>query len=657
MSAVWTFEGELHGAPVRWCSASAPMLGFDPLLLSSGTIRYGLGDTVGVPQRLSVELTIANDRGALDALALGVSEDGVDWEGPSLRELRGRIYRYTGPGHRVALTPPLVVAELGMDVGMITIQLVADEHAILGPSAALSTVEDWRSDTLQLEWCDPFAATVVGVNDHELPGAFAASLRAGNTTIIPWLYGPTAVRLEAVSEDAVWRIAGMVTEEHAAALKSEGTFWNYWNFYAGPGGKPLLSQDRAYPVLLRHGERPGLLLVFATIADKDVDIEHRFDAASASLPPVEIVRRILEDHAASEDPYDIGSAVRADDATRRLTGVVAGTYADAATVEEVLAAIAPICGVEVYLHLDGRLHFATLPTPEEEGTPVAEIEPYDIFPSGTDHIPAAVAQIVAAPPSFGAVAGRISIDWPESRMDAYPIQTSSDHRQISDAEGEVRLEGAWIHPPRASVALSAAAEWYGYPIRLVSIPTHISIMEKVQPGDVIAWRAPTLPGSERRLGMVRYIEILPGDETAMVTVGDLGWAGMIRHGVLDSFEHWIVFEAPIGTSVTLSSSTSTITLSVAAFAPEDVGRRIWVRGAGNSANNRSYRITSLVNPNTVRVEPAPFTSQSWTEAGGRGLLVMRAADHPTDPDVIGGKIAVSDTPVYANDERAYRFAR
>src|SRR5690606_39891618 len=116
------------------------------LFRSSGTIRYGLGDTVGVPQRLSVEISIANDRGALDALVLGVSEDGVDWEGPSLRDLRGRIYRYTGPDQRVAMTPPLVVAELRMDVRMMTIPPVAVAHARLGPSAARSAAGALRSD-------------------------------------------------------------------------------------------------------------------------------------------------------------------------------------------------------------------------------------------------------------------------------------------------------------------------------------------------------------------------------------------------------------------------------------------------------------------------------------------------------------------------------
>lgn len=651
--AVWTLEGMLGDQPIRW--STAPLAGFEPWLVEPpGAFRYGLGDVVGVIERLSVTVTVVNDRGALDALALGSSEDGVDWEGPSLRDLRGRIYRYTGPDQRLEMTPPLVVSAMAVGVGTITLTLVADEHRILGPSAALATVEEWRQSEIELEWAHARVPGLVDVPEAELAAAFRSAIKPGNHTQIPWLYGSTSVRLQSVSEDGAWKVAGIVTAEHLAATQGWGDYMIHWLYRPG-SHEPLVSTgDRAFPCYFRSSEHPGLLLAFRCL-NPEVELDHRFDAET--LTPVSIIRRILDDHAEEGAPYDFDSAARAEQASHRLTQVIGGAYADSATVEEVLAAIAPICGVEAYLHRDGRLHFAVLPSPEEEAAPVAELDPYDIFPGTTDHIPAAEAQLVAAPPAFGAVAGTISIDWPESLMEAYPIATGTDRRRASDAEGEVRLEGAWIFPPRASVALSAAADWYSYPIRLVSIPTHISILERVEPGDVIAFRAPTLPGGQRRLGMVRHIEVRPADETAVVTVGDLGWEGMIRTGVLDSFENWIVFEPPVGTTVQLAASAATITLSVPAFSAEDVGRRIWVRGASLSSNNRSYRITALVSANAVRVEPAPAANQSWTETGQRGLLVMRAADHPTDPEVIGGKIAVSDEPLFDNGERAYRFSR
>src|SRR5690606_16070379 len=195
-------------------------------------------------------------------------------------------------------------------------------------------------------------------------------------------------------------------------------------------------------------------------------------------------------------------------------------------------------------------------------------------------------------------------------------------------EGEVRLSGAWIHPPRASAVLSEAAEWYSWPIRLITIPTHVSILDQVRPGDIIAWRAPTLPGPERRLGIVRRFEIVPGSELVHVTVGDLGWEGMIRTGVLDTIERWILYEPTLGTVISLDANEATLQLSAPVFSPADVGAHIWVRGSPTLTNRRSYRITEVLSSTQVRLDPAPIVSQTWIDFGLRTILVMRVADHP-----------------------------
>lgn len=665
MDAVWTLESGSR----LW--STAPLPGYEPIIRSIGTLQWGLGDVVGAIERPSLDVVVANPNRELDDLLIGRDADGFDWHGPRLLGSRWRLYRIT-PDTKRALSPQMVVTEVEADVGSIRMQLLADEMHLLGPSRSMATLEDWRTSVLQVEWAHETAASWLGLaSSADLASVFRAAIPAFDQRQIPWIYGPAVTPAEVISEDGVWRLVGMITPEHLQMLQWASAPWER-ALYARER-RPVRYEDRVFPVVLRSSTLRGLLLVLVSQGTPDVDLLYVLDFATTDprLPdairqsPMQIIRRIIEDHSAGS--IDSVSADIADVRTRRLENIVGGVFETSATVQEVLSTLAPICGIEAYITIDGRLAFSVLPAPEDGMQPVLELDAHDVYPTGPDRIPGASARSTLRPPMFGSVADVISIDWPQSRMDAYPVATRLDHRRVRrnpgipipllTDEGEVRLSGAWIHPPRASAALSEAAEWYGWPIRLITIPTHVSILDQVRPGDIIAWRAPTLPGPERRLGIVRRFEIIPGSELVHVTVGDLGWAGMLRTGVLDTIEQWILYEPTLGTTISLDASAATLELSAPVFSAADVGAHIWVRGSPSVANRRSYAITEVISSTRVRLDPAPRVSEAWGDPGLRTILLMRVADHARYGRQVDGRIAVSEAARLPAGSPAYRFAR
>lgn len=644
MRSVWTLEGQIRGTIYKF--STAPMDGFDPVLAEPpGNFTYGLSDTVGAIERLDVQVTLIND-GRFDQLAMGTSGGFIDFEGPSFRDFRGQICRYTAEGVQVRMTPPLRVSAIDVEVGTITLTLQALEQGALGPSSKLSTVSEWRNRTIYRRWSHPRLSQILNIPNEDIPGFFQALIDASNDEIIPWLYGPQVVELKPVSSDGVWQIAGIIDPATTNTMIVGGHYLTYYR----ASGTLTSADDSPLALVVASHDHVGDLLVFYVPGGKDTEI--LVDLAFREENPVTIIGRILDDHAAPGS-YDVASLEAAKSSAVRLEGVVAGQYGDAASIEEILAAIAPIAGIEAYLGIDGKLHFVSLP---ENLTPTAHIDPYDIYPSGTDRIPAATASLASNPPLYGSVVGKISIDWPAWSKAIYPHETGNDHRIVSNAEGEVRLEGAWIRPDKATVALSAATEWFGYPVRLVTIPTHISVMESIEPGSIVTFQVPTLPGSERRIGIVRFIEIAPADETAFVTVGDLGWEGMVKNGVLDSFHNWVLYQPQPGETITLNFAAGTITFSEGKFDTDLIGRNVWVFGSPIALNNRSYLIVAQPDRNTLAVSPPPPFNSSFVEDGSLKAVVLKNAG-TDDYSSIEGKIAASSQPNFKNEERAYRFSR
>src|SRR5690606_5093218 len=118
MHAVWTLEGAR-----LW--STAPLPGYEPIIRSIGTLRWGLGDVVGAIERPSLDVVVDNPNRELDDLLIGRDADGFDWHGPRLLGSQWRLYRLTGPNEKRAMSPQMVVTEVEADVGSIRMQLLA----------------------------------------------------------------------------------------------------------------------------------------------------------------------------------------------------------------------------------------------------------------------------------------------------------------------------------------------------------------------------------------------------------------------------------------------------------------------------------------------------------------------------------------------------
>lgn len=651
MKSVWTFQGAIGLQTFKW--STAPMEGFEPLLAEPpSSFKYGLSDTVGNIERMTTSITLFND-GSLDSLALGTGDDLVDYEGPSLRDIRGQILRYTSEGEWVLMTPSLLVTDIRVDVGTITLNLAAREDGILGASDRLVTVDqlrgEFREGRIFQNWAHWQIHQRLDIGPGEEVTAFFQALDPGNDTVIPYLYGPQIVELQSVSSDGNWSIAGIVGYDEIPRLQSA----RYGTFYS-TSGAPCTSADKPLPMVLSSDLYEGALLAFWHPRGNETRI--LLELQGEATHPARVMAQILDDHSQPLNPpfsYDPTSLQRAIDATPRMDGVVAGQFGDAASIEEILSLIAPIAGIETYLGRDNRLHFVTIPETLE---PTFHLDPYDTFPSGDDRIPGATADLASSPPLFGSTVGKVSINWPQWARTRYPVETSNNQRILSRHEGEFILEGDWIRPSKASIVLSAASEWFAYPVRVVTIPTHVDIMEQVEPGTIITFQVPSLPGNQRRVGMVRSIEVVPSDETAFVTIADLGWEGMVVNGVLDSFYNWIAIQPSAGASIFLEETSGLVQISGAGFKPHDVGRTLWVFGSRFSQNNRSYKIVSVEGSTQIIVSPKPWYFDSWTEDGSGTALVMKNAG-TDDFASVEGKIAGSSEPFFENGERAYRFSR
>src|SRR5690606_24143176 len=403
MDAVWTLEGSSG----LW--STSPLPGYEPIIRSIGTLQWGLGDVVGAIERPSLDVVVANPNRELDDLLIGRDADGIDWHGPRLLGSRWRLYRLTGPNQKRAMSPQMVVTEVEADVGSIRMQLLADETHLLGPSRSMATLEDWRTSVLEVEWAYEPAVSWLGLSSpSELASAFRAAVPAFDQRQIPWIYGPAVAPAEVISEDGVWRLVGMITDEHLQFLKWASLPWER-ALYARER-RPVRYEDRVFPVVLRSSSLRGLLLVLVSQEPPDVDLLYVLDFARSdpSLPdpirqsPMQIIRRIIEDH--SDGSIDPMSAGIADVRTKRLENVVGGVYETGATVQEVLSTLAPICGIEAYITIDGRLAFSVLPAPEDGMQPVLELDTYDVYPTGPDRIPGATSRTTLRPPMFGAVA-------------------------------------------------------------------------------------------------------------------------------------------------------------------------------------------------------------------------------------------------------------
>lgn len=671
-AVVWIFEGTVGDVTVKWSTAA--LAGYEPRMVEPpSSITLGLSPTIGALERPSFSISVATH--GIESLLVGHGSEEVDFWESSVIGLSGRLYRVEvardGTRTKRTISPPSVATgATRVEQGVVSVSLAADEEPLVGHSVNLSTVEDWRTGAVSVyEIAEQIYERLRTVDPQEVVSRFQGELETNLRMHVPWLYGAATVPVQSISrEKGRWQMVGIVSEEYVLDLIHKDLSLRY----ADSGERVVFQSTGPWPLFLQHDSVEGVLMVLLTdlSAIKGQQAEHReivFSHLGAFENPAQIVGLLFADHAGkSVEAYDTDSLDRVRSRLTRWEGIIGGSYGDAATIRELLECISEWTGLEYFHNEKGRIEFVPFPTLDDLPEFSQRIVPADALPTGPEGIPAVAVETPDAAGSFGAPAAIVSVQWAQHQMDAWPQHTRSDMRrsytQVEGEQRELQLDGSWINPLRSSPALSAVAGRVAHPIRLVSIPTYIEALDEwegVRPGRMVRFRAPTIPDGDReRIGMVRSVEIRPGDEVAVLTIADIGYAGMVRYGVLDSWGNWVRHLPDVGDRVQLhSGNRATFTPGMLTLA--DVGRTLWITRPFGGGNRKSLRISAMLDASNAVLDgtvSAETIIEDSANPGDKRFYIMDTAHIDADdhPDKIAG--ADRSTGRFDDGSRGYRYS-
>lgn len=662
--AYWILRGTigsgLDQVPFAWSTV--------PLATPTGPIEGRLAEppdtfTVGIPTAIgaapasvAVNVVLDNTDGALDDYLLGGSEPQTEYTGPSLYGLEARLYQgfvaSDGSLLEEPWTPTLVVSGgFSQANGLISMQLASQDKRLFGRSRRIRTVQQIKEAELVPGTLYTSTYSVWDEADawEEIRSSWTESLDMP----IPWGYGRPLIRLVRVSSRDVARaqfIACCSATEIADPQLSSG-----WSVYGERDGQ-------VEQLKLGGADAVGIGAWMAKVATEDEDGNPQqiwvYGATSASLgeeysrlwivphasnligvgewepmTAIDVLRAIIEEHSeAGSAAIDTDSFDRASTALLYSSGAIGGLFGgDGATIEEIIPYIAQPVGIALYIGADDKLH-VVLPgawTTEDAAAAAGDLpvlQQADIYPAGGPDSPDTTWAETAPGDAedHGAPITWLSVEWAGDQIAVFPPDQRPDRPNATAMTGakrvdvatdvELRWSGGWVHPPSALLLLDGLASARTFATRTVSCTTHTWVA-RLGIGALVRAEHPYGIGYGGRCLRLLRASVIPGEHAAQCTFEDVTALELMKRGVLDSEEHWVLYDpADDGVTIVIDQGSDKILLSESVADPSWEKASLWTFGATDPHLRRSWRIVEVVDGSQIRVEPTPDASDVITAA-------------------------------------------
>lgn len=664
----WALHGTIGEHEIRW--STTPAQGYEPRLIDPPSpFSIGMGAVVGQIERASTSIRLDNTDGGLDYFFTGSDLMELEFSGPSFLSLECAVYRIeinpdTGATTEYKYSPTMVVSGPVREVpGEISFSLAVNADPILGPSKAQIKVSELMGKhaevTYAANWFN-YHAPSVAADPQILWDRTTREQTTESDTIVPYIYGSTTLQLIDLSDEAErYCLAGFILEEEAADIMGQ-----LYSFCIIRDGRSFAWGDNGavYIPFIVKVEDKLCLFFYRTVIDAklgDVDGEVWLvmgTGSSHQRNPMALLREIIREHSERGLPgIHTGRFISTERAARRFTGAVAGLFNDAATVGDLIHAIAPIFSLNAWIGTDDKLHFALEPSASEltRSIPALALIPriteLDDFPN--NGLPSWSTVIPTDPDDPAATITRLVIEFPDYLRRVFPLETQQDRATVRRTVPikntvELRIGGDWIDPRRATPVFRSLAGRGAFPTRQITLATHVSTAE-LGVGATVRISSPNAIGPfEDRLAMIRRIEVRPADEATILTLHDLGPALATRSAKLDSMSYWTEADYRV---VGWSVAGNQVTLFQPVADSHWVGLQLWIDGG-------SYRIVSVDSPSRMTLATNP------DKPSGVGFKVMhsRTSAHEINNAPFRPEYATAAniaTGKHASGEAGYRYGR
>lgn len=674
-SRYWVLRGSFgEGETVAW--ASVPVLHqggpIDGRLVADpGEFTIGLPSAVGAPpERTTLEVEIDNTDGALDRYVVGSERTATEYTDANFLTFEAQLFRGTiaadGTCTEEAFTPILAASgpvTVDRAQGTISLALAHIDRPMMGKIGKLYTVREVARGGNPLVVC-LFPELVAAMGD----GGAAALwdlLGQGDSenadTTVPWLYGPATAPLIRVTPSGRYPaafIAGMSWDKPqldgtldlepaiVGKLRSEYPESGRTNYDPVPF---VVSVE----LPLEDGGTRWAQIAMAVQARKRTDgseepesfwwvsnLGNGLSDIYGPSSPARVLREIITDHSEAgaaclhAASWDAAEAQQAMPMRRACAGRI---EADT-TIADLVECIAPIGDMGLWVGTDGLLHVRTggwgLADRDEAAGVLPELIEPDIYPGDADGTAVWSETVPSDPDDRGAVLTHVSVAWTDEQRELYPIPTSlgqAPRRVPLAVDSEWEPEGSWINPREAGPVVRAMASRGAYPTRRVDTVSHAS-QALLGPGSKLRvshpWGVTAEPPYQRRLVATERARVQPAEHAALLTLEDLGPSERMRLGLLDSIDKWVLFDpTELGYELGLRVAGGIALSPEGVFTADMVGCTIWVGGAADAENNRSYEIIKFVSAGEVGISPAPASDEDITATSAAPIdaawIIMR----------------------------------
>jgi len=656
----YAFRGQFaSGAKVVWGTryVQHPSGLIDGRMAMPADVSEGLPSALGAaPERASTTITLHNADRALDAYMVGGPDVRTEFTGDSWLNLSGKLYLGVvalGQIAEQAISPTLCLnGQPSQQGGTVQLPLATRDELFFGKTKWVVTAKMIRNaqvvddgERIELYVGGSQVLEPYVVDDFARDVAFATD---ADDQVIPWAYGVSPIPLTLASPQGRTPILALGWLSSSEPFIGDALYWRFKG--ATFSDELLIHQGRGtwlFKIRLRldFGDDLGtrdLWLVgmqfprWQAAFDDAIHVIPSEQAAigmpsTRRLNPANIIRQLIVDHS------ELGSAAvdhAAFDRAAQSFDVPAfgGIYRCDASISELLQHLSQT-GYSIWVDVADRVQILSHGAWSADEYALAKTGPLthirlSSIAEGTwrEYLPVGESE-------RGAAASRVTIEWSSDQEYFWPAQYRQErapglHRTQLAQEVEARTSGAWVHPRRADDALSGAGSRRAFPTRRF-VATGIGPETRLIPlGSLVRISHPlgsAAGGYEFRLGRLERRRAIPGEQGVELQVEDLGPVEHLRPGKLDDIANWIAHD-PSTSSIDLTLlAAGTAKTSKAVFDVSMVGGSLWVFGATDPENRRSYRIDKVHDATTADISPKPHSNESNIPASPSSVPLIDAA--------------------------------
>ena len=631
-----TINAEGQSVPFAWSTVGVvgPLGFIEPRLVEPpAAFTVGLPAAVGVPpERVTTSIRVRNHDGALDQFLTGGPTPQTEYTGPSLYGIECQVYEgyidELGAAVERAWTPTLVLdGEIEHADGVISFGLASKDQAILGRSHRLVTAQQIRDADFVAGSCVGWGYDVGLVGD-DIWRAARDGWVEGLDRVVPWAYGRALIPLERMSGDAAETqfVACLTSEETNVRLTN-------WTVCGQKGGVveriPQIGEGATNRGIASYIVRVQLTddlgapfaawVIGCTTSTGARDYERLWIVPGPTtllgalegepMTAPDVLRTVVQDHAEMGGAaIDAASFDAAAVALADTSGMIGGIYGDGATIADLITHIAQPVGLGLYFGPGDKLH-ALLPG--SWGTADAEVAAGSL-PALTDAEVFPAAQGASSwsevapsdPEDLGAPATWVTLQWDGDQRTVWPSEERRDRASAAKrvdvrTEMELRLSGAWVHPPASVNVIGSYVGARSFATRQVhaTVPTWIA---RQGAGSLIRARHGQGLGYDGAPLRLLRATVMPAERAATCTWLDVSALEAMLVGVLDSEAHWVLYD-PAGNGGVLKFNKGEVKaiLDKPLASAGWIGASLWTFGSSVPELRRSWRIKDVVSSTEI----------------------------------------------------------